>query len=310
MRRQEAVNITREYLLRAKPKEVIPLEQITDELKVGVEVVSAAIAGLIREGHGFILSNQGILRTNTPETSSTYRDRHHGHDFHFGIVSDTHLASTKERLDCLNKMYDIFRREGIQAVYHAGDISEGWGVYRGQEFEVKLPGQDQQIDYIIKNYPKRRGITTYFITGNHDLRQYERGGVDIGRPIANKRRDMVYLGPTNATVQMIDGVTLELLHPSGNVAYALSYKAQRDINNRPPNNLPDILVYGHYHTSFYMHYRGIEFIQAPCFKDQGLWEKSLGLNPTIGGWIVDGHISGGNVDKFKPNLFTFNGRKK
>jgi hypothetical protein len=92
------------------------------------------------------------------------------------------------------------------------------------------------------------------------------------------------------------------------VAYALSYKSQRDINNRPPGSLPDILVYGHYHTSFYMHYRGIDFIQAPCFKDAGLFEKRVGLNPTIGAWVVDAKLTDDkeSIRSFKPNLFQFN----
>lgn len=67
-----------------------------------------------------------------------------------------------------------------------------------------------------------------------------------------------------------------------------------------------MMFWGHYHTAYYMYYRGIHFLQAPCFKTQGLWEKRLGLNPTVGGWIVDGRIKNGKITEFKPTLYTFN----
>ena len=50
-----------------------------------------------------------------------------------------------------------------------------------------------------------------------------------------------------------------------------------------------------------------EFVQAPCFKDAGLWEKRKGLNPTIGGWLVDAQLSSDlqALESFSPQLFTF-----
>jgi len=228
-----------------------------------------------------------------------------GNPFKIGIISDTHLASKKERLVELGEMYHIFQREGVTTVFNCGDITDGYGVYRGQEFEVKLAGQDEQIDYCVAQYPKIDGIETYFITGNHDLRMYEKGGVDVGKPISEQRPDLHYLGQVKAKIKMVDDTVMELLHPNGGSAYALSYKAQRHINNLTPNNIPDILAWGHYHTSFFMNYRDINFLQVPCFKDQSLWEARKGLNPTIGGWLVEGVINDGRITKFKPELFTF-----
>ena len=265
------------------------------------------IGDLKDKGYGLIFAGKGVLQTRIIREG---KKRHNhskllGSDFIFGLCGDTHMGSEKERVKELGKMYDIYVDAGITEVYHVGDITEGWGVYRGQEFEVNLPGQDQQIDYVAENYPKRKGITTRFICGNHDLRQYERGGIDPGNAISRMRDDLEYLGPMAATVELMDGLTMELLHPGGAMSYALSYKAQKYINNLQPSELPDILAFGHYHTAFYMAYRGIHFLQTPCFKDQGTWEKRLGLNPTIGAWIVKGSIKNGVITSFKPELFTF-----
>lgn len=290
-----------------KEKKPIDIDQLAGEIGVGVDLVGLAIDELKEEGYGIGKEGETVYRSKTHSEGSFLDlsdiDRH----LHFGIVSDTHLASKKERLDALNKMYDIFESEGVGTVFHIGDLTDGWGVYRGQEFEVKYFGQDEQIDYTVEKYPKKDKITTYFITGNHDLRQYEKGGVDPGVPIGQRRKDMCYLGQINATVLFPNGIEAELLHPGGTIAYALSYKAQRHINNLSPEDVPDMLIFGHYHTTFHMHYRNVNFIQAACFKDAGLFEKRLGLNPTIGGWMVDATISPNSdtISRFKPELFRF-----
>jgi len=293
-----------------KEKGLKPVDQLADELGVGIEVVHATIDGLQERGYGVGIEDGTVYRTKSSKEAGVFdlSDRFDLHP-HFGVISDTHLASKKERLDELNAMYDIFKAEGVEVVFHAGDITEGWGVYRGQEFEVKHFGQEDQIEYTVENYPEREGVTTCFITGNHDLRQYERGGVDPGVAIARQRPDMEYLGQACARVKFPNEVEMELLHPDGGVAYALSYKSQRYINNLSPQDVPHMKVDGHYHTTFYMYYRNVHFIQAPCFKDAGIYEKRKGLNPSIGGWIVDATISphSDRIERFTPELFTFDG---
>lgn len=284
-------------------------EEAAKKLGVSVDTVCSMANDLIQQGFGVVNTDKGYIKTRVPNPEKTTIDESGmGRYLKFGLVSDNHAGSKKERLDRLEQMYDIFAKEGVGVVYHAGDITEGHGVYRGQEFEVAKLGQDEQIDYVVATYPARRGITTKFITGNHDLRQYERGGIDPGPTIARRRQDLQYLGPMTASVNFKDRVKMELLHPAGGSAYALSYKAQRDINNRTPGDLPHILAYGHFHTSFYMYYRNIHFFQVPCFKDAGLWEKRLGLNPTIGGWMVEATIGDGQIKKMKPELYTFTNR--
>lgn len=279
-------------------------EQLAQDLGVGVDVVIGAIEHLKAEGYQFVEGGEKVVRS-TEKNGGTVFDHSglHSHDLLFGVVSDTHLGSKKERLDELNKVYDIFEREGVTVVYHAGDLTDGWGVYRGQELEVAKIGQQEQIDYATEVYPKAGGITTHFITGNHDLREYERGGADPGVAIARVRPDMKYLGQMTARVTLPEEIQMDLLHPDGGQAYALSYKAQRHVNALSPEDVPNIMLWGHYHTSFYMHYRNVHFLQVPSLKDAGLWEKRKGMNSVVGGWLVEGKISSqGNLARFKPEL--------
>ncbi len=283
-------------------------EGLAKEIGVETEAVRTVFDSLIENGYRFVNVGGTYLRSKSNEGQVNFDATKLFKDglLHFGIVSDTHLGSKFERLDALNVMYDRFEQEGIKTVFHVGDVTDGSRVYRGQEFEQTILGQQAQIDYTIKNYPKRTGIRTIAISGNHDLKMYENSGADPLVSISKARKDFTYIGQYSARVKMADKVNMDLLHPMGNQAYAVSYKAQRAINSLPPDDLPNILVYGHYHNSLYMNYRGIEFIQAPCFKNPSLqFEKRLGLVSNIGGWIIDGKSNGETVREFSPRLVTF-----
>jgi predicted phosphodiesterase len=291
-----------------KLKGEFTVDEVAKQADLDSKSVQEIIDFLIDSGYVFAKTDHGYVRSKTSPDRDVFdasRLLNNKGLLHFGLISDTHLASKQERLATLERMYDKFKQEGVNVVFHAGDWTDGVGVYRGQEFEVKRYGQQDQIDYAIHNYPKREGIVTVGISGNHDLKAYEKGGVDPLMQIARARKDIKYMGQYHGKAKLDRQVNVELVHPLGNIAYALSYKAQRDINNRTPDDLPNILAYGHYHTSFYMRYRGLDFIQVPCFKDAGAFEHRLGLNPTIGGWIVDAKSNGETIYQMDPRLYTF-----
>ena len=209
--------------------------------------------------------------------------------FTFGVVSDTHLCSIHEKLDELHTFYEICRKEKIEIVVHSGDLLCGWGIYRGQENEVKIFGADNQITYTVNNYPKVKGITTYFIDGNHDESWNKLAGIKTGEIIAKEREDMIYLGQYQGDLE-INKEKIRLFHGGGN-AYAISYKLQKMMEQIPSGDKPHILISGHYHTSLYFFYRLIHAFQAGCFEDQSLFLLRMGINPTIGGWTIKVRIA-------------------
>ena len=295
-----------EYLL--KKKTPFTPETVAQEIGRDVASVRVVFDSLIENGYRFVNVDGVFLRSKSHEGQASFdaSKMFQGGLLHFGVVSDTHLGSKFERLDALEVMYTRFQEAGVRVVFHVGDLTDGSNVYRGQEFEQSVLGQEAQIQYAIDKYPKRSGIQTVVIGGNHDLKMYERSGADPLVQIARARKDVTYIGQYSARVRMADRVNMDMLHPMGNQAYAVSYKAQRAINAMNPEDLPNILVYGHYHNSLYLNYRGIEFIQAPCFKDPSLqFEKRLGLTTNIGGWIIEGKTNGEQVREFMPRIITF-----
>jgi|GEM_PF-5784217 len=157
----------------------------------------------------------------------------HGDWVRIGLVSDMHFGSQHQQLMHLHKAYRLFKEEGITTILNAGDIIDGQRVYRGQEFELFCHGVDAQVDYAIKNYPREEGITTYFISGNHDESHWKHAGVDIGKPIAAAREDMKYLCVGGATVTIPDdpetGVDIYLSHPIGGLSYARCFHPSTDV---------------------------------------------------------------------------------
>ena len=209
-----------------------------------------------------------------------------GEEYRFGAIADTHLCSIKQELRALHTYYQICQNRGIKDVYHAGDLVAGQGVYAGQEYELIVFGADNQIDYFCKNYPKVEGITTHFILGNHDYAYVKQLGVNVGSHIAEKRPDMDFLGVFQGDVQYGKIKLIRLVHPDGGMPYALSYKAQKYVEQIASGNKPRILLCGHLHTQYHFLYRNIAVYGCGCFEGQTTLIARKGINPVIGGWII------------------------
>ena len=216
----------------------------------------------------------------------------------FAIMGDTQLGSKYTQLTYLHNFYDLCAKEGITDVYHTGDITEGLKMRPGHEYELYLTAADEMLEDVVKNYPKRDGITTHFITGNHDASIYKHVGYDIGYAIARDRLDMKYLGRDCAVINLTPNCTLELRHPWDGTAYALSYKPQKMIEAMEADSKPNILAIGHYHKAEYLFYRNVHALQTGCFQGQTPFTRGKGISIHMGGWIVtirvdkDGYIQG------------------
>lgn len=92
----------------------------------------------------------------------------------FAIMGDTQFGSKYAQITYLHDFYDLCAKEGIKDVYHTGDITDGLKMRPGHEYELYEVSADEMRDDVVNNYPKRDGITTHFITGNHDASIYKR----------------------------------------------------------------------------------------------------------------------------------------
>jgi hypothetical protein len=216
----------------------------------------------------------------------------------FGLMGDTQFGSKYAQITYLHDFYDICQREGITDVYHTGDITDGLKMRPGHEYELYEHSADGQVDDVVANYPKRDGITTHFITGNHDASLYKQVGMDVGRAIAKDRPDMHYLGRDAAVVNLTPNCTLELRHPWDGSAYSISYRPQKMVEAMESDSKPNILAIGHYHKAEWLFYRNVHVFQTGCFQGQTPFTRGKGISVHLGGYIVsvrvdeNGHVLG------------------
>jgi biotin operon repressor len=223
----------------------------------------------------------------------------------FGVVSDNHLCNKHSRLDVLKAAYDTFEREGIQTVFNPGNWIDGEARFTRPEAIVR-PGLDAQIEYMIENYPQRKGIVTRYIAGDdHEGWYQQRECIEVGRYLQLKaeeagREDLKYLGYAEADVELkAKGGTavMRVVHPGGGSAYAISYTDQKRVESYQGGEKPQIELVGHYHKYNVGYPREVYTVQAGCTCDQTLFMRKKRLQAMVGFLIVeiqqdpaDGHI--------------------
>jgi len=213
----------------------------------------------------------------------------------FGLVSDTHLCCKEERLSELHTQYDLFEKEGITTVFHAGNPIDGYVQRINGEsvFETTIDGQS---NYFAENYPQRDGIHTYFITGD-DHESWFAPGFNIGAYMEHVARtagrtDLTYIGHVEADVEVKVGnssrsTIIKIQHPGGGSAYARSYTGQKQVEAFEGGEKPAILVQGHYHVSNHMVDRNIQVIGMPGFQSQTIFARKKRLRMEVGGAILE-----------------------
>jgi predicted phosphodiesterase len=236
----------------------------------------------VDEGAGTARLDRQVRATDmTVDLTPYYHER-----LRFGVISCTHFGNFYRQLGPLKAFYDICVREQVGVVIHAGDLVDGAGMYRGQEFDQYAHGADEQEQAALEEYP-RSDIPTKVIGGNHDYSFITRAGYNIVRKVCESVPGLEYCGLLAATFTIGDQVKVLSLHRRGGVPYARSYRSQKanEALGRG-EQVPEIFVIGGLHVVDYVPYLGVQTFLAGAFQGQTPYLKEKALWPDIGGWIV------------------------
>jgi predicted phosphodiesterase len=217
-----------------------------------------------------------------------------GEEHAYAVVSDIHIGSKycleDQFRDFVQRAYD----EGVRTIFCPGDILDG--VYRHSRWEESHHGFDAQARRAAEVFPQLEGLKYVGIVGNHDETFEKESGLDVCRAIEDVfrrsgRDDLTLLGARGAYVRFAPkggrGVLIELWHPLGGGAYAVSYKLQRHVEEYGVGQKPDFMFAGHWHQQCYVVRRGVHCFSAGTFHGGGsAFGKALGGAQAIGGWIV------------------------
>ena len=209
----------------------------------------------------------------------------------FGVCGDLHMGSLYEASDKLAIFFRACAEAGVRDILCAGDILDGWKMYRGQEFELAKIGYEQQSKHFADIAPQIKGVTVRFITGNHDASFKTLVGMNVGELLQGLRPDWQCIGEDSADVVFTSASGREyrvrLIHPSGGTSYAISYRGQKIVESLAGGSKPQMLGIGHYHKSESIpNYRNVHVLQTGCFQWQTPFMERGGLSAAVGGWLV------------------------
>lgn len=278
-------------LLKRQPSTV---DELADALDCGPGKVRSALDAMKASGV-LLLERHGRLELADPITIEPGKTEVRGSErdewtHHFGVTTDNHLCNKHARLDVLNAAYDHFEQVGITTVYNCGNWIDGEAKFNKTEL-LTAPGMDRQLDYLIENFPQRKGITTHYIAGDdHEGWYQQREGVEVGRYLQLRaeqqgRHDLKYLGYAECDVKLKckDGsAVMRVVHPGGGSAYAISYTDQKRTESYQGGEKPQIELVGHYHKWNHGYPREVHTIQCGCTCDQTLFMRKKRLQAHVG----------------------------
>lgn len=291
------------------------VDELADHADVSPRRVREALERL---GHaGYRVAEHGpdvVLERIPPQRDNLHTALFDGDLLRVGVVSDTHLGANEEALEELHCAYDVFAREGISEVWHAGDWGTGVGMFRTHHAEAKVHTAQEQVDYLVDNYPARAGIVTRGISGNHDLEgDFGRIGFDPVAAFAARRPDIEYLGEYSAWLELRPGTGsyVHLLHGAGGMSYSYSYKAQKLVDGYPGGRKPGALIVGHWHVRGNIRARDVEVLWPGCFEWQSRFLTRLGLHPAVGFHVLELRVADdGSIVEWLPRWSPFYAGRK
>lgn len=302
-----------ELLRKSKWKGTV--EELADDADVSPKRVREAAGRLQDAGYRIELDEVAVTVDRVAvATEFEHKVLFDGDTYRFGIVSDVHTSSKHCRLEELHIAYDRLHAEGITDVYNPGDIVSGRGIFRGQDHEITNHTFETQVDHAVDVYPRRDGITTRIISGNHDCEgDFGRAGADACLAVANQRDDIEWCGRYYAKFQLPNRAVMEMRHPMGGSSYAKSYKPQKFAESFEGGYKPALVLFGHWHNVEWGFHRNVHMLNCGTFEGYG---GSLGHrvplgSPAVGFWIVEATLArDGSLVRFKPEFLAFYAGRK
>jgi hypothetical protein len=224
-----------------------------------------------------------------------------GYVYRCAVVCCTHFGSKDQQLTHLREFVTYAESIGVEDFWHAGDAVNGSDhMHLDMPYQNFKHGSSAQANYMAEVLPKPKSGRWLYILGNHEESFIKGDGFDVGDHVAERRPDLEYLGRRAASVQ-IGPIRMYIMHGGGGNAYARSYKLQKRIEQFSDETRPHVLLMGNYHTACHLpQYQNCEGFLLGCFQRQTPFEKGLGLNPVIGGLILEMEVGNKRPRSVRP----------
>ena len=221
------------------------------------------------------------------------------------VITDTHEGSQWVRDEWLDAAIDEAKREKVDEVWHAGDVTEGMSGRDGHIYELKAIGYQAQRDRAVERF-KRFDRPLKAIAGNHDLWFMSKGdmGADIVKDICSRIDGAEYLGPQEGDID-VKGVKVKLFHGEDGSSYALSYRPQKIVESLSGGEKPAVLITGHDHKAGYFFIRNVHVIMGGCLQSQTPFMRRKKISAMPGFYILTMCIADKEIKWIDPRFYPF-----
>jgi len=228
-----------------------------------------------------------------------------GKHFKIGGLTDTHIGSKFFQKERLFQAFDTFKKEKVDFIAHAGDVTEGMSNRPGQIYELDQFGYEQQKVEAIKLFNEWKDTKIYMIAGNHDDWFIKNSGGYIVKDICEQLDNAEFLGHSEGDISLNGKVTLKLWHGLDSSSYAVSYRIQKVIESLSGGEKPNVMFFGHTHKSTYLFERNVHCYSLGCLESQSSWMRGKRIAAHVGFWIIDLWVNDNGVSKSGGTFYPF-----
>lgn len=221
-----------------------------------------------------------------------------GNHIRIGVITDTHIGHKQFSEDRLMQAFDEFKKERVDFIVHAGDVTEGMSGRPGQIYELDYLGYDAQKNNSVRLFSQWTDTDIYAIDGNHDRWFLKANGALIVKDIAETVSNFHFIGHDEGDISLAGKATLRLWHGEDGNSYALSYRIQKIVESLSGGEKPDMLICGHTHKYVNIFERNIYCVSAGSIQAQTSWMRGKRISAHVGFCIIDVWINDSGIAKF------------
>jgi predicted phosphodiesterase len=228
-----------------------------------------------------------------------------GKHIKIGCITDTHIGSLFFDERRLQQAFDEFKKEKVDFIVHAGDVTEGMSNRAGHVYELSAIGYEQQKELAVSLFSEWTDTDIYAIDGNHDRWFIKSNGAHIVKDIDREIKNFHFIGHDEGDISLKGKTTIKLWHGEDGSSYALSYRLQKILESLSGGEKPSIMITGHVHKYVKIFERNVHCVSVGTLQRQTKWMRGKRISAHVGFVIVDVWINYEGVAKFRDTWYPF-----
>lgn len=228
-----------------------------------------------------------------------------GERIRIGALTDTHFGSSDFHEERLTQAFDLFKKEKIDFMVHAGDVLEGMSGRPGHIYELSHLGYALQKAYAVNLLSQWTDTEIYAISGNHDRWYIKSSGANALEDISKEVKNFHFLGHDEGEISLKGKAVLRLWHGEDGSSYALSYRLQKILESLTGGEKPNAMIVGHVHKYVDIFERHVLCTSIGCIQSQTRWMRSKRIAAHSGFAIIDYWVNGNGICKKTSSWYPF-----